>query len=93
MVNVKHFKGKMIGEGVKFHEPIKKEKAVESFKTIYAPKKFKQYGLPSITVGNQKTLSSLPNLNHDLLDIDDGRKRITYSKEKNKTQQGASSTF
>ena len=42
----------MIGEGVKFHEPIKKDKAVESFKQIYAPKKIKQYGLPSITVSN-----------------------------------------
>ena len=85
VVNVKNFKGKMIGEGVTFHEPIKKETAVAAFKAIYGPKRPKQHGLPNIKGNNQKAMKSFANVNHDLLEIDDHRKSITYSKEKSKT--------
>ena len=43
VVNVKTFKGSMIGEGVKIHDPVvKKEKVISTFKQIYGPKMQRQ---------------------------------------------------
>ena len=42
---------------------------------------------------NSKAMKQFANVNHDLLEIDDQRKSITYSKEKSKTQNGPASTF